>query len=146
MASDYPTAICGQDVIWERSPEDDGLDRYETDLVFPLTVLNVNVIVMTDSAVETNLTFVAGLIENLNGHFDANIAYLKDWYQERYTRSTPDEFVSQLLDSVTLFVDFDERPTKIELIFWKTELQHLGVPLTPDGKIVPDNSDPELCK
>lgn len=126
-------------VTWRVSSEDENTDRWSTDVRIPTMKISVEVLVHNTEARNARLKIVDRAIRNLAERFDRNIELIVQWYAEHCQRGFPNHepqhFERSLLKSATLFLDFTTKPTKRELLFWKTRLQHLGVPVSSHGNV-----------
>lgn len=137
MPQSFTSTPIDDTVAWDVSEEDESSLRWVTTIRAQPVDLDVNVIVPLDSLRRPYLLKADRAIRNVVDNFEHNLEYILRWYKSRYPDSNAARFREDLMKSVTLFIDFTESPVKRELLFWETDLQHLGVPLTSRGRIVP---------
>jgi hypothetical protein len=125
----------GQSVTWKVAVEDETANRWSTTVMLPRMQVSVEVLVPCSSSRASRLKVVNRAISNLRTRFDSNITKILRWYADTYPNGKPKAFERELLQSATLYLDFTVTPVKRELIFWRTHLQHLGVPISTHGNV-----------
>jgi hypothetical protein len=127
MVTTFSSQPLAKAVTWEVTVEEPDAIRWQTDVVSARISLNVNIIVPDDPTPRARLIrIVDRAILNAITNFDSNIDYIMRWFAIRYPDQNAKQFKRDMLKSYTLFIDFTEDPIKRELMFFETDLQHLG--------------------